>query len=162
MIRTGPYLSHSHQLTEVSHQLTLKHYVPVLLVSSWEDHSRQWTCPTGSSILFEPFGSLLHMPGHTWWNDLLLPEHFLPSPSQVPGIENSDGPAPGDEWPWYFQGVLLAVWLWKLNMGNISLCAPSPEQPCEARRTCHAWDQACIPGPNGQPHHGHPLRATSL
>ena len=34
---------------------------------------------------------------------------------------------------------------------------PSPGQPCEAKRTGHTWGQACIPGPDDQPHHGTPL-----
>ena len=79
--------------------------------------------------LFVLFGFLLHTPEHTWWNGLWPPEHFLPGPSQVPGTDNQDGPTPRDEWPWYFQEVLLAVWLWKLNMGNTSLCGLLPEQP---------------------------------
>ena len=36
-------------------------------------------------------------------NGLLLPEHFPPGLSQVPGIENLDGLAPRDEWPRYFE-----------------------------------------------------------
>ena len=77
-----------------------------------------------------------------------------PGPSQVTDTGNQGGPAPEDAWPQYFWGELLAAWLWKLDTGNTSLCALLPVQPCETRRTCHAWVLACTPGPNDQPHHG--------
>ena len=133
-----------------------QNFVPDRWVFFWEDHSGQWTCPTGSLPWSELFGSWLHMPGHTWWNGLLSPEHFPPGLSQVPGIENPNGLALRDEWPQCFREELLAAWPWKLDRGDTSQCAPLPGQPYEARRTCHAWDPACIPGPNGQPHCGIP------
>ena len=34
---------------------------------------------------------------------------------------------------------------------------PSPGQPCKAKRTAHAWNQACAPGLNDKPYHGIPL-----
>ena len=40
------------------------------------------------------------------------------------------------------------------TLGNTSQGALLPGQPCKARRTYHTWGQACIPGPNDQPHHG--------
>ena len=52
-----------------------------------------------------------------------------------------------------FKGELLAAWFWKQDTGNTSQCVLFPVQPCEARRTCHTWGQACTPGPNDQPHH---------
>ena len=64
-IWTGPYLSHSHQHTEVSHQLTLKiasliseYFFRKTIVDNELVH-------TGSLLLSELFGFLLHTPGHT-------------------------------------------------------------------------------------------------
>ena len=94
------------------------------------------------------------MPGCTWWNGLWPPEHSHPGLSQVPGTGNWVGPALEGVQPWCFWGALWAAWLWRQGMGSTSQCVLLPEQPCEPRRTCHAWDQACTPGPNGQPHHG--------
>ena len=34
--------------------------------------------------------------------------------------------------------------------------------PCKAKRTCHAWDPTCTPGPDDPTSSWHPLRATSL
>ena len=94
------------------------------------------------------------MPGCTWWNGLWPPEHSHPGLFLVPGTDSQAGPALEDVWPQCFWGEVLAAWLWKQDTGDTFQCAILPGQPCKARRTCHAWGQACAPGPNGQPHHG--------
>ena len=143
----------SYQLTEVSHQLTLNFGLDPW-GSFWVTQGRQWTYLIRFWQSFGQFGSLWHKPEHTWWNGLSLPEHFLPGPSQAPDTSNQGGPTLEDVWPWCSGGGLFAAWLWKQDMGDISQHAPLPVQPCEAKRTCHAWDPTCVPGPGDQPHHG--------
>ena len=102
------------------------------------------------------------MPGHTWWNGLWSPEHFLPGPSQVPGIDNQDGPAPEDEWPWCFQEVLLAVWLLKAKHGQHFPMCSFAWAAIQGQKNLSHMRSSMHSRPKWPTSSCHPLRATSF
>ena len=60
-----------------------------------------------------------------------------------------------------FGGGLLAAWLWKQDTGNISQHAPSPVQPCKAKKNMPCMRSNMHSRPRWPTLSWHPLRATS-